>query len=101
MSTAIDLRIRRAALAAELQQIDIELATLDQAPPKAAAGTDGVDPGQLLSVEAAAIYLDVSQDWMYRQHEIPFVKRGTLKKFERRDLDAYKEAHKVRPTRAA
>ena len=92
-----ELQVERAGLAAKLQVIDHELARMRReaidAPVQAAS-----ESGQCLSVAQAAKYLNVSMDWMYRQHEIPYVKRGRRKVFELRALDSWKAKHTIDPS---
>ena len=50
-----------------------------------------------LSRKDAAIYLNVSERWMYRakEHGIPFHKIGKWVYFTKADLDSYIAAHRV------
>jgi len=51
----------------------------------------------LLSRKDAAIYLNVSERWMYRakEHGIPFHKIGKWVYFTKVDLDSYIASHRI------
>jgi excisionase family DNA binding protein len=51
----------------------------------------------LLSRKDAAIYLNVSERWMYRakEHGIPFYKIGKWVYFTKVDLDSYIARHRI------
>jgi excisionase family DNA binding protein len=51
----------------------------------------------LLSRKEAAIYLNVSERWMYRakEHGIPFHKIGKWVYFTKADLDSYIAKHRI------
>jgi excisionase family DNA binding protein len=46
--------------------------------------------GGLLSVEAAAEYLCMSESWLY-QSGVPFIKLGRARRYRRDDLDRFAE----------
>ena len=51
-----------------------------------------------LNRKAAAVYLGISERWLsvlQDKHQIPFIKRGKMVRFQVKDLDAYMEQFRV------